>query len=973
MPSPKPKALILLLLHAVPASSSSAWAPPAAPGAACGLLVFDGTSASDVTLPEPTEPINAAGAGITLSVWLLQTVALAKTPLVYFANGPGFEGFAFGLDDNPWWDLDVSCCIPMTYYVFGDTGYVGGLFPPSAETGPGSFPQKQWVHVALVHAPDGMATIYWDGVQKGRQRSPLPNPVARPGVSTETGPSGLYVGHALFPEAERFQGMMQDLFFFNAALSPSQLTALRDHREFPTINGTYTTPLISAGCAPSPPPMPPSPPLPPHLPPCVDIPDGAFTTTPTADMPTDCPSGVPAWAEQRNVDAATLCDSTMHWFVLTTVEYDFVQVALPQGVAADARIAAMCPITCALHGVYADGCAPPSTPPTPPTPPLPPGIPPMPPVAPILSCELSACQSRGGYDNECCDIFRHVACAPGYDLSFVLPVSAGVSWDPVWEQAATGTEQLNEFCWLYNGLGNTCCSPAAPRPPLSPPVAPSPPLPPPFTSRPPLVPGAIAVSSLSELRSYLNVANKEPLHLQLPEGAHFALGGFPLEVFHRNLTLRSTGSGATLDGEFLSQLLTHGCPYCFDGVCNYVAESCVIGWCDCRTTLQLHNIHLINGRDWTGGAVQSIQGTRVELTDCTIESCGAVDGGAFYVGERASLTLTNSTITHCHADRGGAISVSGGSTASLINSRITSCSSRMHGGAVHLQDISSNLPFSIYQEGAHVTLTHSQIIDCHANGTGGALSADTQTTGGGQRAHSTITVTDSSIIGCSAMMGGGALMVSRSSLAGLVDSHISNCSSLGEGGAVFARSTSAVTMLRMRITLCSARIGGAMSLSSDATATLHFSTIMQCNAHISGGGLSLLDSAATLLHTTITGCRAEDANATAQGGGIAAFRSTVLLANGSLIIGSYASGSGRALAITGSQVVFKLPAPPGRWIAGTLCAVYRAACPTIEDSAGGASTQDPDCLRTASQCSQEQNVTAIIDGVACQPTTFAQV
>ena len=164
-----------------------------------------------------------------------------------------------------------------------------------------------------------------------------------------------------------------------------------------------------------------------------------------------------------------------------------------------------------------------------------------------------------------------------------------------------------------------------------------------------------------------------------------------------------------------------------------------------------------------------------------------------------------------------------------------------------------------------------------------------------------------------------------------------------------------------------------MSLSSDATATLHFSTIMQCNAHISGGGLSLLNSAATLLHTTITGCRAEDANATAQGGGIAAFRSTVLLANGSLIIGSYASGSGRALAITGSQVVFKLPAPPGRWIAGTLCAVYRAACPTIEDSAGGASTQDPDCLRTASQCSKEQNVTAIIDGVACQPTTFAQV
>ena len=140
----------MLLLHAAHAapSSSSAWAPPAAPGAACGLLVFDGTNASDVTLPEPAEPINAAGAGITLSVWVLQTVTPDQqwfTPLVDFTNGPGLEGFSITFDDDPWWDVDVSCCIPMVYYVFDDQGYAGGVFPPSAETGPGSFSQKQWV------------------------------------------------------------------------------------------------------------------------------------------------------------------------------------------------------------------------------------------------------------------------------------------------------------------------------------------------------------------------------------------------------------------------------------------------------------------------------------------------------------------------------------------------------------------------------------------------------------------------------------------------------------------------------------------------------------------------------------------------------------------------------------------------------------------------------------------------------------
>ena len=387
-----------------------------------------------------------------------------------------------------------------------------------------------------------------------------------------------------------------------------------------------------------------------------------------------------------------------------------MQVALPQGVAADARIAAMCPITCALHGVYAAGCAPPPAPPAPPTPPLPPGAPPMPPAAPIPQCELSACRARGGYDSNCCDIFRHVdACAPGYDRSFVLPVSAGGNWDPLaaWEQAATGTTQPNEFCWLYNGLGNTCCSPAAPRLPPSPPVAPPPPLPPPFTSGPPLVPGALVVSSLSELRSNLNVASKEPLHLQLPEGAHFALGGFPLEVFHRNLTLRSTGSGATLDGEFLSQLLTHGCPYCFNGVCD---NSCTSGWCECHTTVKLHNIHLVNGRDWVGGAIQSLHGTRAELTNCTIESCGAMDGGAIYVGDRASLTLTDSTIAHCRADLGGAISLYGGSKATLLNSRITSCSSKTHGGGVNLQDVYSESPgmsLSVYREGG---VNHSNLI-----------------------------------------------------------------------------------------------------------------------------------------------------------------------------------------------------------------------------------------------------------------------
>ena len=75
-------------------------------------------------------------------------------------------------------------------------------------------------------------------------------------------------------------------------------------------------------------------------------------------------------------------------------------------------------------------------------------------------------------------------------------------------------------------------------------------------------------------------------------------------------------------------------------------------------------------------------------------------------------------------------------------------------------------------------------------------------------------------------------------------------------------------------------------------------------------------------------------NVTSQGGGIAADGSRLLLADGTSIVGCTA-GSGNALAISdGSQVVYQLPAPPGRWIAGSSCLVYREACPFVEDTSG---------------------------------------
>ncbi|EOD30668.1 hypothetical protein EMIHUDRAFT_123123, partial [Emiliania huxleyi CCMP1516] len=246
-------------------------APPAAPGAGCATLAFDGTSASDVNAVA-AEHINAGGAGLTVSVSVQRTqppgLARAWERLFDFGNGPEQDSVFLAFDGNPYWDPALSCCFPMRYDVYqhGTYQYAGGrgVNVPLGEgngedSGGASFPRNEWVHVALVHKPDGTATIYWDGVAKASGYVPLPLAVER---------SGLYIGRSHWgtePNGGRFEGTMRDFFVFNAALTEAQLAALREQREFPTIDGMYTAPIITAGCLPPAPLSPPS--LPPPSPP----------------------------------------------------------------------------------------------------------------------------------------------------------------------------------------------------------------------------------------------------------------------------------------------------------------------------------------------------------------------------------------------------------------------------------------------------------------------------------------------------------------------------------------------------------------------------------------------------------------------------------------------------------------------------------------------------------------------------------
>ena len=84
----------------------------------------------------------------------------------------------------------------------------------------------------------------------------------------------------------------------------------------------------------------------------------------------------------------------------------------------------------------------------------------------------------------------------------------------------------------------------------------------------------------------------------------------------------------------------------------------------------------------------------------------------------------------------------------------------------------------------------------------------------------------------------------------------------------------------------------------------------------------------------------------------------LLLANQTLLANNRGTRSGANLLATGGEALYQLPAPPGRWIAGVRCIVYRDACPL----------NDRTCSGSREACSETPNRTS--DG--CRDATFLQ-
>lgn len=100
-----------------------------------------------------------------------------------------------------------------------------------------------------------------------------------------------------------------------------------------------------------------------------------------------------------------------------------------------------------------------------------------------------------------------------------------------------------------------------------------------------------------------------------------------------------------------------------------------------------------------------------------------------------------------------------------------------------------------------------------------------------------------------------------------------------------------------------------------------------------------------------------------QGGGLFVVAGKLLMTGGTSLVGNSASGSGAQYIAIGGVATYLLPAPPGTWIAGELCIVYRETCPRDEKG----NVEDPNCEATTQACQYQSASEAIVSGTQCQP------
>lgn len=395
-----------------------------------------------------------------------------------------------------------------------------------------------------------------------------------------------------------------------------------------------------------------------------------------------------------------------------------------------------------------------------------------------------------------------------------------------------------------------------------------------------------------------------------------------------------------------------------------------------------------------GGSL-TLESVIITHTAARAPTWGDTNGGglSFTAGRR--LAVRNSLIEHtvAHASgagtgsQGGGIAVTCGGPpcdVQIVNTTIANARVSAH---LSDEDVAQTAPQFMTAasggglnlntrdpQGVGLTLSDVALIGCVANASGWstATGGGILIAGGATLTRLTFTRCVCSSFGVRGAMGGG-LWKSLSGELVIADSTFTDCLAITHGGLLSQHSALAYAGG------IGADGGSLLIMNSTVRGARSTFTGQDTAGGGLGGGLAVVNSGLPVLMENAT---IADCDSTNQGGGVFMLGGSLIMSDGTQLIGNTAGGGGASIFVGSGIVAYRAPltgageartlVAPGRWIYGQQCQIFRRDCPLIPNPDGPGNIQDLNCTKTMVACQQDPNVSAFVDGMACTMPQFYQ-
>ena len=242
-----------------------------------------------------------------------------------------------------------------------------------------------------------------------------------------------------------------------------------------------------------------------------------------------------------------------------------------------------------------------------------------------------------------------------------------------------------------------------PPPPTSPPLPPLPPL-------HPLRAGEVPATSPEDIQNEVDLASSEGRNASvfIRPDARLRFSSEVVCSASIHLSVRSTGSGAVLDGEGRSRIMS-------------LSAGC---------SLSLEKFHVVNGASLDGQPASLSPTTGVTLHTHNL------NGGAIAAQNAGNIALVDVSFTGCESGGyGGAVSVIDSGDVSMDAVAFTSCTAFLSAGAVALMCLTAQCRMNVsltdviftgcealeagalrLRDPSAVSITRTSFVDCHGSG-----------------------------------------------------------------------------------------------------------------------------------------------------------------------------------------------------------------------------------------------------------------